>query len=75
MTLRELRNRAHRTQQEIGNAVNVSQGAVSHWEIGDFPPLRKYRRLLCSALDCTPQELEDAINETVRNYRYANHTR
>ncbi len=65
MTLRELRKRAHRTQQEIGEAVNVSQGAVSHWESGDIPPLRKYRRLLCSALDCTPEELEDAIKTTM----------
>ena len=65
MTLSDLRIRAKLTQEQVAASINVSQSAVSHWEHG-YPPLRKYRRFLCSVLDCTKEELEEAIKETVR---------
>ena len=60
-TLRDLRIRANATQEQVARTCNVSQGAVSRWEKGENPPLRKYHPYLRRALRCTKDELQEAL--------------
>lgn len=57
MTLRERRQAAGLTQDEVAKVLNVDQGAVSHWERGINPPTRKYREPLAKLYGCTVDEL------------------
>lgn len=45
------------TQADIGRMVNVDQGAVSKWEVGETKPVRKYRAPLAKALKCEVSDL------------------
>ena len=62
MTLKERRQAAGMSQEEVANLVNVDQAAVSNWERGVNPPLPKYQRMLAKLYGCTVDELlkEDA---------------
>ena len=66
MTLRELREKAGWTQITIAVELNVTQSAISVWDRGLNPPLKKYRPALCEAYRCTMEELEAAIEESRR---------
>ena len=68
-TLRDLRIRANATQGEIAARCEVSQAAVSRWEQGNNPPLSKHFKRLCTALDCQPGELKEAIRGTMKGRR------
>lgn len=63
MTLRDLRESAKLTQQEVAEGCNVTQAAVSRWEAGEFPVPRKYWKYLRHLLNCTDDELSRAINK------------
>ena len=65
MTLRELRKDAHLTQQDMASICNVSQGAVSRWESGEFPIPRKYWKFYRSTFHVTDDEINKAINKTM----------
>lgn len=64
MTLKELRVRSGLTQAQVGEKVDVNQAAVSLWETGKWPPLRKYRKKLARLYGCTVDELEAALAES-----------
>jgi len=66
LTLRDLRKRANKTQQEIAIGCDVTQTAVSRWERGGNPPLAKYFRRYALALGCTPAELKAAIAQAMK---------
>ncbi len=61
-------------QQELANAVGVTQGAVSQWENGLSQPSGKIVSKLSEVLDCkpeailgtgnTPEEHEDSISDS-----------
>lgn len=72
MTLRDLRESAKLKQHEVASACNVSQAAVSRWEAGEFPVPRKYWRFCRSLYRVTDDELNDAINETMKKGRCEN---
>ena len=65
MTLRDLRVHAGVTQEDMASACNLTQGAVSRWESGGGPP-RKYHELICRKLDCSADELREAIADQRR---------
>jgi transcriptional regulator with XRE-family HTH domain len=55
--IRDLRDKRGWTQRELGDKVGVSPQAVSEWERGNVPPLRKHRRRLDAALRAEGQIL------------------
>ena len=61
-----MRKAINLSQTEIADRCNVSQGAVSRWEAGEYPIPRKYWKFLCPLFGCTRDQLNDAINETMR---------
>lgn len=67
MTLKELRKRAGLTQEQVGDKMDVHQSAVSLWENGKWPPLRKCRQRLARLYGCTGEELEAALAETKKS--------
>ena len=69
LTLRKLRERANLPQHEVAAACNVTQAAVSRWESGEYPVPRKYWRFCRSLYRVTDDELNDAINETMKKGR------
>lgn len=64
-SLADLRNRAGLTQQEVAARLLVDQTAVSNWERGSNPPLKKYRPQLCEIYNTDLTELWDAIQNTM----------
>lgn len=61
MSLRKLRLMAGLTQDELGKKLNVDHAAVSNWERGVNKPLRKYHRLLATALHVTEEQLRKEL--------------
>lgn len=57
MTLKELRERAGKTQAEVALKMHVDQAAVSNWERGINRPLRKYHKKLAKLYGVTVEEL------------------
>lgn len=57
MTLRELRENAGLRQVDVAKKLNVDQGAVSKWENGVNPPLRKYHKKLAKLYGVTVDDL------------------
>lgn len=57
MTLRERRQNSGMTQDQVAKAIDVDQAAVSNWERGKNPPIRKYQRKLAELYGCTVDEL------------------
>lgn len=57
MTLKELRKRAGKTQEEVALKMHVNQAAVSNWERGINRPLRKYHKKLAKLYGVTVEEL------------------
>ena len=57
MTLRELRERAGKTQEDVAKKLNVDRSSVCHWEKGDWLPLRKYHKKLAKLYGVTVEEL------------------
>lgn len=62
MSIRDKRLAARMTQQELADKLLVDQTAVSNWELGKCPPLRKYRKQLCRIFKCTEEELMEGFN-------------
>lgn len=56
MTLKERRQKAGLTQENVAKIVDVDQSAVSLWENGK-KPLFKYRVKLAKLYGCTVDEL------------------
>lgn len=67
MSIKELRERAGVTQEQLALRMDVSQGAVSRWESGKTAPQSKLHKKLVRTLGCTVDELLSAIEEGKRN--------
>jgi transcriptional regulator with XRE-family HTH domain len=65
LTLDALRKAADKTQQQVAEACNVSQAAVSRWESGEYPIPRKYWKFFRALYRVTDDELNKAINKTM----------
>ena len=55
--VRELRERAGMTQDQLADKLNVDRAAVSMWEREKAKPCKKHRAMLCAILQCTEREL------------------
>lgn len=51
------RIKANLTQKEVAAKLEVDPSAVSRWEAGTNPPLKKYRRKLAEIYGCTEEDL------------------
>lgn len=51
------RLKANLTQKEVAAKLEVDPSAVSRWEAGVNPPLKKYRRKLAEIYGCTEEDL------------------
>lgn len=59
-----LRERKGLSQKELADILNITQGAVSQWELGLSRPTSKILPELAKALDCTIDELfKDDMDE------------
>ncbi|WP_416675929.1 helix-turn-helix transcriptional regulator [Egbenema bharatensis] len=63
MTLLKLRQQAGLTQQELADALGVTQKTISIWEKGSVEPKLSLRqtKTMMEVLDCTFDELLEAI--------------
>lgn len=61
MSIKELRIEKNLSQSELADKLNVTQGAVSHWEIGRTFPSTEQLMKLAKILDCTIDELLNDI--------------
>lgn len=59
MTLREAREKKGLTQAQLASRINVKQAAVSHWENGRWPPLKKYHKKIAKILGCTTEDIDE----------------
>jgi transcriptional regulator with XRE-family HTH domain len=59
LTLREARERKGISQRELAAKLNVNQAAVSHWEAGRWPPLKKYHKIIARTLGVPADEIEE----------------
>lgn len=57
MTLRELRERSGLTRAHVAKKLDVDLSCVTHWELGDWRPLRKYQKKLAKMYGVTVDEL------------------
>ena len=57
MKLKEIREKKNMTQEDLANAVGVTQGAISQWENGFSKPGFDNIKKLAAALECTLDEL------------------
>ncbi|MDO7786596.1 helix-turn-helix domain-containing protein [Desulforamulus aquiferis] len=55
--LRKLRLERKLTQEKLATMLNVSRGAISHWEVGDRSPSLDIINALAKSLNCTPAYL------------------
>lgn len=69
MTLKDLRQRAGLTQEQVAKIIEVDQAAVSNWEIGKYIPVRKYREKLAKLYSSTADEIRSISGETRKQYR------
>lgn len=60
MTLRELRENAGVTRAQVSKKLNVDLSCLSHWEVGNWKPGRKYHKALAKLYGCTVQAIQDA---------------
>lgn len=63
MTLRELRERSGLTRAQVAKKLNVDLSCVTHWELGDWRPLRKYHKKLAKMYGVTVDELFESKEE------------
>lgn len=57
--IKELRERAGLTQEQLADKLNVSRPAVANWERGAACPRTVILTQLAQALNCSVQELLD----------------
>lgn len=69
MTLKDLRQKAGLTQEQVAKIIEVDQAAVSNWEIGKYSPVRKYREKLAKLYGCTADEICSVSKEARKLYR------
>ena len=61
MTLREMRERAGLTLEDVGRVVGVGRGAVCYWEKGKSSPRIKVLDRLASLYGVSVQQILEAV--------------
>lgn len=62
MTLKELRERANLTRAQVAKKLNVGPSCVSHWELCDWGPTRKYHKALARLYGVTEQKIKTLVD-------------
>ena len=57
LALKELRERSSLTRAQVAKKLNVDLSCVTHWELGDWRPARKYHKKLARMYGVTVAEL------------------
>lgn len=57
MNLKEIRTKRNMSQKALAEAIGVTQGAVSAWEVGFWTPTIENLKQLAVVLNCTVDEL------------------
>lgn len=57
LALKELRERSNLTRAQVAKKLNVDLSCVTHWELGDWRPARKYHKKLARMYGVTVDEL------------------
>lgn len=55
--IRYYRERKGLTQEQLGNAIGVSQAAITNWEHNEIPKRWRYYKAVCDALDIESVDL------------------
>lgn len=55
--IKKYRKQHNMTQQQLANALNVTQGAVNHWEHGKTKPKLETLFLMAQLFGCTVDDL------------------
>lgn len=66
MTMRELRERSGLTREQVAKKLNVDLSCVTHWELGDWRPSRKYHKKLAKMYGVSEKELIESLEETIK---------
>lgn len=66
MALKELRERSNLTRAQVAKKLNVDLYCVTHWELGDWRPARKYHKKLARMYGVTVDELLSEDSSTKR---------
>ena len=66
MALKELRERSGLTRAQVAKKLNVDLSCVTHWELGDWRPARKYHKKLARMYGESEKELIEALEETIK---------
>ena len=59
MNLRELRKNAGLSQTAVAKKLNVDQAAISNWERGINPPLKKYHKKLAKLYGVSKEQISE----------------
>ena len=60
--MKELRLAAGLTQVGLAKKMKVDQSTVSLWESGSTKPLKKKHKKLAKVLNCTVEDIQNAIH-------------
>lgn len=66
LTLRELRELSGLTRAQVAKKLNVDLSCVTHWDLGDWRPARKYHKKLARMYGVSEKELIEALEETIK---------
>lgn len=72
MPLKELRERSGLTRAQVAKKLNVDLSCVTHWELGDWRPTRKYHKKLARLYGVTVADIEDAVRCTAEGRKKEN---
>mgnify|MGYP002768731479 CR=1 FL=1 len=66
MTLKELRTNAGLTREQIAKKAFVDVSCITHWELGDWAPSKKYHKKLAKLYGVSETEIA-AIAAAIRS--------
>ena len=66
MTLKELRTNAGLTREQVAKKAFVDVSCITHWELGDWAPSRKYHKKLAKLYGVSTAEIA-AIAAAIRS--------
>ena len=72
--IKELRIQKSMTQKELANILNISQQALSHYEMGDRDISLELLKKICVIFDITSDELLEIETREERNKIISNNT-
>lgn len=72
MPLKELRERSGLTRAQVAKKLDVDLSCVTHWELGDWGPARKYRKKLAKMFGVTVTDIEDAVQCSLWGWKKVN---